>query len=997
MPPKRNAKKKGADDDDHFDKREADLSAKLKSAEPDDGDAANNKSKKSGGGKPKANKTGGKAGRGGPDSGDDSDIESGNKKKQQKKAQPSDNGEAKRGGKKKGGGQDSDEESAVPVASNKKQQQRKGAGKKGAIDDDEEFFNRREAELTGKLKALTVADSDDEFKADLAGNKKSAKQKKGGGKTKNSKAAAPESQDSEEDELQQKQNKKSQPVKKPVNAFAMLDVEDGADDDEEASDEDMSDKEAEPQKVEKVKNNKNSKSESKPPEAKPETKPEAKPEAKKGKKQSGKVSKSMAWLDEEDDPKALKLLPAEAGQEQKQQSAAAGSDEAEKLAAAAEKAVAAATAAAAAAKAKELAEQKAAEEEEAMYDSDEERQKRLAEEERLEQEKRSRMTKKDLAKYLKKLELEKMQAELNQAETSKGGIGQFALSQAERNIKDEILDSQTDIKVEDFSISAGGKPLFVNANLHITAGRRYGLVGPNGHGKTTLLRHIASRALRIPRGIDVLLCEQDVQADETPALTVVIESDKKRLALLEEEAQLKKTMERGKCTETEVHRLQEVSAELQAIGAYSAEGRARRILAGLQFTKEMMERPTRALSGGWRMRVSLARALFLEPTLLILDEPTNHLDLNAVIWLDNYLQQWRKTLLIVSHDQSFLDNVCTDIVHLDQKKLFYYRGNYATFKKMSVQKRREQIKEYEKQEKKLKELKAAGRSNKQAEKKQKELLTRKQAKSANKQQKAGSSAAGEATGVQQLLERPKEYVVKFTFPQPPELSPPILGLHDVFFSYPNQTPLFVDLNFGVDMQSRISIVGPNGVGKSTLLKMLSGELEPTRGERRLNHRARIGKYDQHSGDQLDMEATPVEFLRSLFNLQYQDARKTLGRFGLESHAHEIKMKLLSGGQRSRVAFALLSCRAPDILILDEPTNNLDIESIDALAEAINEFEGGVVIVSHDERLIRDTDCRLWVVENQSVEEIDGGFDDYRQEILDSLGETVVARPDFAAT
>uniref|UniRef100_A0A1I8JDY1 ABC transporter domain-containing protein n=1 Tax=Macrostomum lignano TaxID=282301 RepID=A0A1I8JDY1_9PLAT len=177
------------------------------------------------------------------------------------------------------------------------------------------------------------------------------------------------------------------------------------------------------------------------------------------------------------------------------------------------------------------------------------------------------------------------------------------------------------------------------------------------------------------------------------------------------------------------------------------------------------------------------------------------------------------------------------------------------------------------------------------------------------------------------------------------------------------TPLFVDLNFGVDMQSRISIVGPNGVGKSTLLKMLSGELEPTRGERRLNHRARIGKYDQHSGDQLDMEATPVEFLRSLFNLQYQDARKTLGRFGLESHAHEIKMKLLSGGQRSRVAFALLSCRAPDILILDEPTNNLDIESIDALAEAINEFEGGVVIVSHDERLIRDTDCRLWVVEN----------------------------------
>ena len=217
---------------------------------------------------------------------------------------------------------------------------------------------------------------------------------------------------------------------------------------------------------------------------------------------------------------------------------------------------------------------------------------------------------------------------------------------------------------------------------------------------------------------------------------------------------------------------------MKAIGADSAEPRARRILAGLGFSREMQNRPTKNFSGGWRMRVSLARALFLEPTLLLLDEPTNHLDLNAVIWLDNYLQGWKKTLLIVSHDQSFLDNVCTDIIHLDMQKLFYYKGNYSSFKSMYEQKRKEQIKAYEKQEKRLKELKAAGKSSKQAEKKTKEVLTRKQEKNRTKMQKQE-----EDTGPQELLQRPKEYIVKFSFPDPPPLQPPILGLHSKLKKY----------------------------------------------------------------------------------------------------------------------------------------------------------------------------------------------------------------------
>lgn len=548
------------------------------------------------------------------------------------------------------------------------------------------------------------------------------------------------------------------------------------------------------------------------------------------------------------------------------------------------------------------------------------------------------------------------------------------------------MENQLDIKLENFSLSARGKQLFTNATLQITHNRRYGLVGPNGHGKTTLLKHIANRKLNIPPNIDVLYCEQEVVADTTKAIDSVLKADTKRIQLLQEEKQLTKLINEGN-TDTEVNeKLKKVYDELRAIGADAADSKARRILAGLGFTKEMMERATKDLSGGWRMRVSLARALFMEPTLLMLDEPTNHLDLNAVIWLDNYLQQWKKTLLVVSHDQSFLDNVCTDIIHLDQEKLFYYRGNYGTFKKMFVQKRKEQLKEYEKQEKRLKDLKASGKSTKQAEAKQKEALTRKQAKNRTKQ-----AVFQEEEKKQELLARPKDYIVKFGFPPPAPLNPPILGLHCVTFAYTGQKPLFKNVEFGIDMQSRVAIVGPNGVGKSTLLKLLLGILQPSEGERRINHRLRIGKYDQHSADQLNLDETAVEYMQRLFNLQYQDARKMLGRVGLASHAHTILNRDLSGGQRARVALAELSCRAPDVLILDEPTNNLDIESIDALADAIKEFTGGVIIVSHDERLIRETDCQLWVVEDQTINEVDGDFDDYRRELLEALGETL-AKP-----
>merc|ERR1712203_290190 len=564
--------------------------------------------------------------------------------------------------------------------------------------------------------------------------------------------------------------------------------------------------------------------------------------------------------------------------------------------------------------------------------------------------------------------------------TKKGGEGHpelgdnFTVAQALKTGGALVqLETAVDIKIDKFSIAAKGKDLFRDAALTIAQGRRYGLVGPNGHGKTTLLRHIGTRSLQIPPNIDVLYCEQEVVATDDSALQSVLLADVKRTELLKEESDLLAAQNKGRDV---TERLNEVYEELRAIGADQAEPKARRLLAGLGFDKEMQERATNKFSGGWRMRVSLARALFIEPTLLMLDEPTNHLDLNAVIWLDNYLQQYKKTLLIVSHDQSFLDNVCTDIIHLDQCKLWYYKGNYSMFKKMEQQKRKERIKDYEKQEKRLKELKASGQSKKKAESKQKKNKTKL------------TKNNDEDTGPQELLERPKEYQVHFRFPETSSLTPPILGLYNIDFHYEDQPHLFKNVEFGIDMQSRVAIVGPNGVGKSTFLKLLMGDIQPTKGEQRANRLLKIGRFDQHSGEHLTAEESAAEYPMRLFNLPLEKARRALGSFGLASHAHTVRMKDLSGGQKSRVALAELTLSAPDVIVLDEPTNNLDIESIDALGDAIKEYDGGVIIVSHDERLIRETECQLWVIEEQTINEIEGAFDDYRKEVLDQLGEEV---------
>lgn len=394
------------------------------------------------------------------------------------------------------------------------------------------------------------------------------------------------------------------------------------------------------------------------------------------------------------------------------------------------------------------------------------------------------------------------------------------------------------------------------------------------------------------------------------------------------------------------------------------------------------------------MRISLARALFIEPTLLMLDEPTNHLDLNAVIWLDDYLQKWKKTLLVVSHDQDFLNSVCQEIIHLDQKKLVPYRGNYDNFKEQEEVKRKQLLKDYEKQEKKLRELKAKGVTKQNAEKAQVKAKSREPGARSKKADAAAVASGGVSSGDTQvtLIARPKDYTVVFSFPEVVQISPPILEVRDVNFQYgPNLPWLFKGLNFGLDMSSRVCIVGPNGSGKSTIIKLITEELKPPEGEVRRNPRLRVGVYNQHFVDRLPMEEDPVTYLRRLYPEEtYQSCRNKLGKYGLEGHAHTIAIRDLSGGQKARVVFVELSLMAPHLLFLDEPTNNLDIESIDALCIALREFNGGVVLVSHDARLIETTECQLWVVEDQNVTPWSSGFSGYRQHLLAKLEEQLQA-------
>lgn len=567
-----------------------------------------------------------------------------------------------------------------------------------------------------------------------------------------------------------------------------------------------------------------------------------------------------------------------------------------------------------------------------------------------------------------------------------------------------------DLHLENFSISNGGKELISDATVTLSFGRRYGLVGRNGTGKTTLLRALAAHEIPgTPATLQVLHVEQEVVGDDTPVLEAVLSTDVERTQLLQEEKQLlhqlsqdrpegiaslkldeggekdakppvggaagklngtappAATAASGATDAAASDRLLKVYARLQEIDADGAAARAAAILSGLSFSTPEMSRPTREFSGGWRMRVALARALFVQPDLLLLDEPTNHLDLHAVLWLEDYLVRWPKTLLLVSHAREFLNGVCTDVLHLHSAKLTAYRGNYAVFEKTMKERQRNARKAAEAQEMKRKHVQAFI---------DKFRFNAKRASLVQSRLKALERLADV-----DIEEEDPDYLFRFPDPAGGPVPPPVLSFNDVDFAYPGGPTLFRGLNFGLDLDSRFAIVGPNGIGKSTLLGLIYGTLEATKGVITRSPKVRMATFSQHHVDGLDLALTPLQVMLRAFPLvKDQELRSHLGSFGVGGTLALQPMYTLSGGQKSRVALAKITWTKPHILLLDEPSNHLDMDAVDALISGLALFKGGVLMVSHDQYLIESTVDELWMCEGGAVQPFHGTFEEYKKRL-----------------
>lgn len=553
-------------------------------------------------------------------------------------------------------------------------------------------------------------------------------------------------------------------------------------------------------------------------------------------------------------------------------------------------------------------------------------------------------------------------------------IAKMKLQTDDEGISDRVttgvlasLETSRDIKLSSVSLLFHGKVLIQDSTLELNYGRRYGLLGENGCGKSTLLKAIAAREFPIPEHIDIYLLNEPADATEFSALEYVVREAEHEMKRLEDQVE-DIIVKDGPESPT----LEGLYERIDSMDPSTFESRAAVILTGLGFNSVTINKKTKDMSGGWRMRVALAKALFVKPTLLLLDDPTAHLDLQACVWLEEYLKRFDRTLILVSHSQDFLNGVCTNMIDMRLKQLQMYGGNYDSYVKTRSELETNQMKQYHKQQEEIAHIKkfiasAGTYANLVRQAKSRQKILDKM----------------EADGLIQPVVPDK--VFTFKFPEVEKLPPPVLAFDGMSFSYSGKEEdnLYENLDIGIDMDSRVALVGPNGIGKSTLLKLFQGKLQPQKGRVIQHTHIKLGVYSQHSADQLDLTKTPLEFVRDKFSNISQDFqywRQQLGRYGLTGEAQTAQMATLSEGQRSRVVFALLALEAPNLLLLDEPTNGLDLATIDSLAEALNNFNGGVVVVSHDFRLLDKTAKDIYVIENKTATKWEGSILDYKKRL-----------------